>query len=80
MTARIPTERIPTPRERALLAEHVTLLAVGAGIDTVATLALHLDVSERTARRYLEALTESQHLVMTKRLPQVWRLAPLAES
>lgn len=50
------TARLPTPAERRALAHHLTLLAIGSGVDNVADLALRIGAGERSTWRYVEAL------------------------
>ena len=71
------TSRIPSRDEVRALKLHLTLQAVAGGIDTVAALALHLGVCEKSAQRYLLRLEASGAVVSASPVPmRVWRLAP----
>ena len=78
--------RVPNTTERSALIDRVTLDAVAAGIDTVAALAVHLGVCERSVWRYLDRLEArgvltSEMMLVRRRLDKpprparVWKLA-----
>ena len=78
--------RIPTTAERSALIDSLTLDAVGTGINTVAALAGHLGVCERSVWRYLDRLEArgvltSEMMLVRRRLDKpprparVWKLA-----
>ena len=79
------TIRIPTTAERSALIDSLTLDAVAVGINTVAALAGHLGVCERSVWRYLARLEArgvlTSEMVLARRLAmpptstRVWELA-----
>ena len=72
------TIRIPTTADRSALIDSLTLDAVAVGINTVAALAGHLGVCERSMWRYLARLEARGVLTscLTRRFSsRVWRVA-----